>query len=47
MIDPDVMTDEEVEAWMAKYVSGNRDIYKQKVSQNMPIRKSTAGANPV
>jgi len=47
MIDPDVMTDEEVEAWMAKYVSGNKDICKQKVSQNIPIRKSAAGANPV
>jgi hypothetical protein len=39
MIDPDVMTDEEVERWMAKYVRGNTVVHTASPSQNMPIRK--------
>jgi len=46
MIDPDVMTDEEVERWMAKYVRSNPDPLVQKPSQDISIRKSIAGANP-
>jgi len=39
MIDPDVMTDDEVERWMAKYVRGNTSIHTVSPSQNVPIRK--------
>lgn len=47
MNDFDVMTDQEVEDWMAKYKRSNANLFVQKASQNMSIRKSTAGANPV
>jgi len=39
MIDPDVMTDEEVERWMAKYVRGNTSIHTVSPSQHIPSRK--------
>jgi len=39
MIDPDVMTDEEVERWMAKYVRGNTNAFVQTTCQNIPVKR--------
>jgi hypothetical protein len=39
MIDPDVMTDEEVERWMAKYVRGNTNAFVKTTCQNIPLKR--------
>jgi len=39
MIDPDVMTDEEVERWMAKYVRGNTNAFVKTTCQNIPAKR--------